>query len=225
MNGFIFASGVNSAGHGNDAKHVFRPGAECFKKINKIPQDIFYFDHREKDALLRKQIINKIKTMYCHDGGGLDVIAYFGHGIPRGLPSCGFYSEGHHHHPTNEVVELAHAIAGKCKPQVKIILYACSAGKLPHSFAGALASALAAKNARVFGHTCVGHSFGNPFVTVFEGSRMGRFVIGPGDPQWKAWCTAIRAGNSNNPLKHPLWAQFPFMSDHEIRHHVALGGK
>jgi len=223
MNAFIFASGVNS--QGNDSTGAFRPGAECFKKINKVQQDIFYFDHNENKANLRQRICGKIKTMFCHDGGGLDAVVYFGHGWPNGLVSAGFWSEGTHHKPSNEVLDLAHAIAAKCKPSVKVILYTCLSGSLPRSFAGALADALRTKNPRVFGHTCAGHSFGNPFVTVFDGSHIGRYVIPPGDPQWNAWCKAIRAGNSNNPTQHPLWAKFPFMQDHEIRQHVAMGGK
>jgi len=222
MNGFIFASGVNDPKHGNDATGAFRPGAQAFKKIHKIPQDIFYFDHNEKDAVLRKKILTRLATLPCDDGEGLDVVAYFGHGIPRGLPSAGFYSEDRSHKVTEYVKDLAFAIASTCKQSVKVVLYACSAGSLPHSFAGALAVALGSQDALVFGHTCSGHSFGNPYVSVFDCGHTGRFVIDPKDPQWKTWAKAIRAGNSNDPTKHPLWAEFPFMDEDEIR--TALAG-
>src|SRR5512135_3128055 len=87
MNGFIFASGVNNPNHGNDAKGAFIPGAKAFKKIHKIPQEIFYFDHREADATLRTKILDKFMVTPCEDPDGFDVVAYFGHGIKRGLPS------------------------------------------------------------------------------------------------------------------------------------------
>src|SRR5262249_54307696 len=93
MNGFIFASGVDNPKHGpHDANGAFRPGAQAFKKVHDIPQDIYYFDWRDKDADLRRRILDKLTTVPCDDPDGLDVVAYFGHGISRGLPSAGFYS-------------------------------------------------------------------------------------------------------------------------------------
>jgi hypothetical protein len=218
MNGFIFASGVNNPKFGKaDSVHAFQPGARAFKKIHGIPQDIFYFDWQEKDAVLRQKILNKIRTIPVDDNDGLDVVAYFGHGIQHGLPSAGFYSTDHSGKPTGQVQELASAIASVSKNEVRVVLYACSAGALPTSFAGALATALNSSNAAVFGHTISGHTFGNPYVTVFTSSHVGRYVVAPGSKNWHAWAKAIRAGNANDPTKHPLWAKFPFMSEDEIR--------
>jgi len=223
MNGFIFASGVNDPrwGHGTDSTNVFRPGAEAFKKIHGIRQDIFYFDYREKDAVLREKIVNKLKTVPCSDGKGLEVVAYFGHGIPHAINSAGFHAKKGSAIITDDVRKLADAIASKCKQKVKVILYACLAGTLPTSFAGVLATALKPKEATVFGRTKSGHAFGNPYYTKFEGGHTGRFVIPPGDPLWNAWMKEIMAGNSRDPKKHPLWAKFPFMSEQEIRASLA----
>src|SRR5262249_49980551 len=56
MNGFIFASGVDNPKHGpHDATGAFRPGAQAFKTVHNIPQDIYYFDWRDKDADLRRR--------------------------------------------------------------------------------------------------------------------------------------------------------------------------
>ena len=206
MNGFIFASGVNH--HGNDANGAFRPGAEAFKKIHGIPQPIFYFDHNESHAKLRDKILTRLLTTPCADPNGLDVIAYFGHGIQNGLPSAHLYLD--------DVQALASAISSTSKQEVRVVLYACSAGTLPTSFGSRLASALNTTDSAVFGHQTVGHSFANPYVTIFDTCHVGRYVVEPGSPNWKTWAREIRAGNEHTMSK-TLWARFPFMSEDEIR--------
>ncbi len=124
MNGFIFASGVNdpSKGAGADATGAFRPGAEAFKRINGIRQDIFYFDWRVAAGELRRTILERLRTVPCDDPDGLDVVAYFGHGIPRGLSSAKFYSSDTAGRPSADVQELASAIASVSKNEVRIVL-------------------------------------------------------------------------------------------------------
>ena len=218
MNGFIFASGVDNPNHGpHDATGAFRPGAQAFKKVHNIPQDIFYFDWRDKDADLRQRILDKLATVPCDDPDGLDVVAYFGHGISRGLPSAGFYSEDHAHKVRSDAQDLAAAIASVSKHEVRVVLYACSAGQLPTSFASALATALNSTDAAVFGHDRIGHSFANPYVTIFQPGSPGRYVVEPGSTNWKAWAKAVRAGNSLHPARDNFWARFPFMSEDEIK--------
>jgi hypothetical protein len=208
MNGFIFASGVNQPGYPNDAMGAFRPGAEAFKKIFAIPQPIYYFDWQDPAATKRGKILNKIRTVACDDSDGLDVVAYFGHGVQKGLSSADFYRDN--------ASDLASAIASVSKWNVRVVLYACSAGALQESFASALASALNSTDAAVFGHTSAKHAFANPDATAFTGS-VGRWVVAPGSPNWSAWEKAIAAGNSLDPTKKSLWARFPFMSENEIR--------
>jgi hypothetical protein len=215
MNAFIFAPATNS--HGNDANGAFRPGAQAFKKINGTPQDIFYFDWRDGEAAKRKKIISKLLSTPCDDPDGLDAVVYFGHGTTNALESAGFRANASSKAPRTDIMDLASAIASVCKHDGRVILYACSSGSLPTSFASALATALGTTDAVVFGHTCVGHSFTNPYVTTFEAGSSGRFVVEPGSRNWRAWVKAIHAGNTNDPTKNPLWAQFPFLDDDAIR--------
>ena len=217
MNGFIFASGVNNPKYPGDATGAFRPGAVAFKEIHNIPQDIFYFDYNDPPATLRKKIVDKLKTLPCEDDEGLDVVAYFGHGIPRGLSSAQFYTNDKTFDVTADVTELASAIKATCKQTVRVVLYACSAGALPHSFAGALSVALGSQDAQVFGHTVLGHSFANAMVAVFDCGHTGRYLVDPSATEWSKWLKEINAGNSNDPTEHPLWAKFPFMTNEEIR--------
>jgi hypothetical protein len=206
MNGFIFASGVNH--HGNDSTGAFRPGAEAFKRIHSIPQPVFYFDHNDAGAKLRKKILDRLMTLPCDDPDGLDVVAYFGHGVQNGLPSAHFYMD--------HVQELAAAIIATSKHEVRVILYACSAGKLPTCFASALATAMNTTDAAVFGHHTVGHSFANPYVTTFDIGHVGRYVVQPGSSNWHTWSKAIRDGNAHPRTKTP-WARFPFQCEDEVR--------
>jgi len=208
MNGFIFASGVNQPGYPNDAIGSFRPGAEGFKKIHGIPQPIFYFDWQSSAADKRRTILSALRSVQCDDPDGLDVVAYFGHGVKDGLSSAEIYK--------GQAQELAFAIGSVSKWNVRVVLYACSAGQLQDSFGQALSSALASSEAAVFGHTTAKHAFANPDVTVFTG-YFGRWVVPLNSPDRAAWVRAIEAGDSDPVTKNPLWAQFPFMGEDEIK--------
>jgi hypothetical protein len=209
MNGFIFASGVNQPGFPNDAVGSFRPGATWFKKINGIKQEVFYFDYSEAAATKRQKILAKLRSTASDDDDGLDVVAYFGHGIQGGLASADIYKE--------HAMELAYAIAAVSKNNVRVVLYSCSSGALVDSFAGALAQALGSTEACVFGHTSAKHAFANPDVTVFNGgSTVGSYVVDPSSGDWSKWKKAIEAGNALDPSKNPLWATFPFMGKDEL---------
>jgi hypothetical protein len=209
MNGFIFASRVNKPGKG-DATHVFRPLAETFKRVHNVPQSILYFDHTDRDATTRQQVLNGLRTTPCADPDGFDFIAYFGHGAPTSLPSAGFRLA--------DVQDLASAIVATSKHEVRVILYACSAGALPTSFASALSHALNMTAAAVFGHTTSGHAAANPHVTTFSIGNPGRYVVAPGSSHWSAWRRALQAANDKDRrATETLWARFPFMSEEAIR--------
>lgn len=213
MNGFIFASGVNDPNHGygHDSSGAFRPGAEAFKEIHAIPQEIFFFDYRLRAAELRSSIINTLLTLPCPDPTGLDVVAYFGHGIRTELTSAGFRLG----RDTNDVVSLAKAISATCKHDVRVVLYACDAGQLPKSFAWGLANALNSFGGRVYGHQNTRHAFCNPHVTVFETGGIGRYLVEQGSPYWSGWARQLRAA-AGHETEHTLWATFPFMTEDEL---------
>src|SRR5262249_51617386 len=208
MNGFIFASGVHQPGYPNDADGVFRPGAEGVKKLHGIPQPICYFDWQSSAADKRRTILSALRSVQCDDPDGLDVVAYFGHGVKDGLSSADIYK--------GQVQELAFAIGSVSKWNVRVDVYASPAGLVQDSFGQALSSALASPESAVFGHTTARHAFANPDVTVFTGNA-GRWVVALDSPDRAAWVAAIKAGDSIPVTKNPLWAQFPFMGEDEIK--------
>jgi hypothetical protein len=211
VNGFIFASGVNEPGK-NDADGSFRPGAQTFRKIHDVPQSIFYFDHNDSSKKTRQKILDKLWTAPCEDPDGFDFIAYFGHGTKTSLSSAGFKDK--------HAQDLAAAIIGTSKHEVKVILYACSAGYLPTSFASELSKALNSTAATVIGHQIGGHSWANPHYTVFEHGSPGRYLVPKSSPYWSGWERAINDGNKFMKSR-TLWARFPFMSEDEIDFEVA----
>jgi hypothetical protein len=209
MNGFIFASSVNTPDKA-DATTVFRPCAEAFKRIHNVPQSILYFDHNDSGAATRQQVLNRLRTTPCEDPDGFDFIAYFGHGSPSSLPSAEFRMA--------DVQDLAQAIVATSKHEVRVILYACSAGALPTSFASALSHALNMTDAAVFGHTTSGHAAANPHVTTFSIGNPCRYVVAPGSSHWSAWRSALQAAKyRERRATETLWARFPFMSEDAIR--------
>lgn len=209
MNAFIFASGVNEKGL--DADWGFRLGAEEFKKIHQIPQPICYFDWRKSRADRRKKIIDDLISVGCDDPEGLDAVVYFGHGQSDALLSAGFYSPQGGNVITDEVQDLANMIVATSKHDVKVILYCCSSGKLMNSFAGSLSAAMAPMDARVYGHTVKGHTFANAYVSLFESSMVGSYLVEEGSKAWPSWKLEMDAANTKNWKRHQLWALFPFM--------------
>ncbi len=198
MTALILTPDANSA-HRNDFTGMFLPAAQTFQHahggtIVKIP-------------------LRAVREVYrAIDVHQPDVIAFFCHGLRRGLPQMGV--------SLGQVDELAKRIA-EWSTSPTLILYACSAaeGSGPAGDGGlcdALRDALVAHGAagaRVFGHSNAGRADSNPHVRVFDGSTSlgGRWVVAPGSPHWKAWREA---------LKGPLWAMFPFLRPDELAAHL-----
>jgi hypothetical protein len=59
----------------------------------------------------------------------------------------------------------------------------------------------------VFGHTCAGHGFTNPYVTRYPYTPLDNqpYLIDPQSSFWRQWRTTIKAPNSD------MWMRFPFM--------------
>jgi hypothetical protein len=222
MNGFIFATRIDNPKYGHDATGAFKIGAEGFKKVHNIKQNICWFDWHDKDASLRRQILHGLTTA-SSGTDGLDVVAYFGHGISNSLTSAGFYSKKNSPEITPDVRSLATAIIMNCKPNVRVVLYCCSAGELTNSFASALSSALLGTNAVVFGHTNAKHSYCNPYVGVFDANHMGHYFVTPYGQIWKPWVAELNKATGAHPEKHPLWAQYPFLNRFQLA--MAMGLK
>ena len=196
--GLILAPAHNSPARRADATGAFHPGAQRFQTIHRLPDPVL-FDNLASEGERRRVVLDAIQSA----PGPLDVIAYFGHGTVNGLSSAGFRSQ--------HVGELAEAIRANTRDGAPVVLYACSAGSFG-GFAEALAGMINVGPVRdeycrvVYGHTCSGHSFYNPYVTHFP-SRA--YVIQPGSSEFGGWRTALRSSD--------LWARFPFLNDGDIR--------
>lgn len=200
--GLVLAPAYNSPTRRADATGAFHPGARQFQRIHGLPDPVL-FDNRQSAPACRRAVLDAIQAA----SGPLDVIAYFGHGLVNALSSAGFRSQ--------DIGELAEAIRAKCRDGAPIVLYACSAGAFG-GFAEGLANAINVGPLRdeycrvVYGHTCSGHSFYNPYVTHFPARA---HVVQPGSLDFPRWRNALRTTN--------LWARFPFLGDAQI--HAEIG--
>ena len=85
-------------------------------------------------------------------------------------------------------------------------------------FAEKLADELAGHQSRadrrmeVYGDTCSGHSFYNPFVTCFPAREL---IVPPRTRLFRQWREALRRGD--------LWARFAFMSDEAMQAEITGG--
>ncbi len=162
-----------------------------------------------RDGRIRREI-RKMK-------GGLDVLAIFDHGTPRGLPRM--------RESYKCVAGLAKTIAGVTR-KITIILYACSCGRgwwkrrwknkadievqvdsySPRDgYAVALCCELSklGVDAEIFAHLTAGHTTRNPFV-VWVG-RVGNMIFReawgyPRSPHWKQWKADMRG-----PKRFTFW--------------------
>ncbi len=198
MTTLILTPDGNTQNH-KDFTGAFWPGAQTFQHAH--------------GGTIVKVPLRAVREVYrAIDVHQPDVIAFFCHGLRRGLPQMGI--------SLGQVEELSKRIA-EWSTSPTLILYACSAaeGSGPAGDGGlcdALRDHLVAAGAagcRVFGHSTAGHAFQNPHVRVFDAATNvgGRWVVVPGSPHWKAWREA---------LKGPLWAMFPFLGPDELAAHL-----
>jgi hypothetical protein len=107
------------------------------------------------------------------------------------------------------------AIRLAAAPGCRIILYACTSGE-PGCFGNQLSKLLEYKYT-VWGHTCSGHSFTNPFVTryPFDGDTTS-FLVEPDGPLWRKWYSLIKG-------KSDIWARYPFLSNEAVEAEIQTG--
>lgn len=194
--GLVLAAGKNVLG-----REEFQRGAKAFCALYKLSPPVLI--DTEKDKLSREA--NRLKSQAVYDAmekavdGTLDVIAFFGHGMPDSLPTFGLV--------TGDIERLAPRIKAKCKSKAAILLYACSAGAFG-GFASTLAYAVNGGSGTenrcimVYGHLNDGHTYHNAQCSYFPGPG---YVVPPTSPLFRSWYQRM--------WHTDLWARFPFMSD------------
>jgi hypothetical protein len=191
---FAIAAGQNTGGR-NDATGAFLPAAQKFGSAYNCPWR--QFDNVGAASVVRKRFFDTIKT---HCPGGTNLFAYFGHGIPGGLPSASVYGDN--------LDELLKVLLPKIAKPFVAVLYACSSGS-PQGFTGKLRSKLGS-DVWVYGHTSVGHTFSNPDVSEEASSNSPSFrqLYASGDELRGPWAEALKYSD--------LWLRFPLMEDTSI---------
>lgn len=187
MRGLVFAQSINKPGR-HDANGAFLPGSRHFTVIHGLPKTVLLDDKHDREKMLDA----------IAEARDLDVIAYFGHGTRSSLPSADIH--------WRDLTTLAPLVKQAAGADCQIVLYACSAGEVG-CFANQL-SKLMDYRYTVWGHTCVGHSYTNPYVTYFPNLR-SPYLIDPQGPLWTKWRKLIKG-------KSDVWARFPFMSQADL---------
>jgi hypothetical protein len=200
----IFTPDRNS-GTRRDFTGAFLPEAQAFAKLH------------DAGPIVRVNVAEPLRERTNHvlaaiqAVGQVDVLAFFCHGFPRGLQLVGdrtvrVAGSVHVEARQETMRKLAAAIAAHATPNVRVVLYACSAGDGPRrdgdeGFADSLRDALCSAGATrcvVFAHTTAGHATQNPHVRVFagEGSAVGgtggTWIAAPGSKLWPAWRRGLR---------------------------------
>lgn len=202
MRGLVFAQSKNQEGRA-DASQVFIPNAERFAQFYGLGKPIFFDEHARGEEKVPEKIYRALD-----EARGLDVIAYFGHGLPHGLPSARMKWKDH--------VEFAKHIQTASSGPCRVLLYACSAGQ-PGYFASTLQKDLGGSY-MVVGHANAGHAVRNPNVTRFPAAPGQEYVIKPGSGLWRAWYCALACTYPTGDL----WMRFPFMTQNEIEYELQL---
>jgi hypothetical protein len=182
-----------NVGTQNDATGAFHVGAHAFSKAYNCPWR--KYDNSVSTDRTRKNFYDAIDQA-CP--AGLELFAYFGHGIKNGLPSPHVYSDKH-------LDELVEVLRPKISKPFVAVLYACSSGA-----AGGLSGKLREKfggDVWVYGHTSVGHSFMNPDVSeeATDKSPGYRTFYPYGSDLRAAWAEALKFTD--------LWMRFPLLTD------------
>lgn len=210
MNLLVVTPDRNSAGK-KDFTGAFLPEARSFaRRHGADPGDCHVrVDLGASMAKRRKQLLSAIDAVR-----DLEAIAFACHGLRRKLPQLGWN--------VSNVGELASVIAKRARPEVRVVLYACSAGEgdgpaSDNGFADRFRDALCESGATdcwVDAHERAGHTTRNPFVRRFEGlgSQVGGpggyFLVTPGSARWKPWRAKLRT---------PFRFDFPLLAAAEIQ--------
>jgi hypothetical protein len=223
----IFTPDRNT-GDRRDFTGAFAPEASAFAKLYKSGPVI----RINVEAPLRDRTDHVIAAINA--GGPIDLLAFFCHGFPEGLQLVG--DRAIRARSGSVLVEaradttrrLAEAIAKHARPELRVALYACSAGAGAvldgnEGFADRLRDALCAAGVTrctVYAHTTAGHATQNPHVRMFAGDGSpvggtgGSWIVAPGSKLWPAWRRALRTD---------LRFRFPLLTLAQIHTELASG--
>ncbi len=193
----------------NDVGGAFMPETWYFSYYNFAPYESTYIVDNGECAEVHGEIKNPVSAAQMKrkvldvldsfpSGENLSVIAFFCHGWHAGI-QIGFRTNTqitYRSMEMNDTDALAQAIARISKPDIKVVLYACSAGDTDDSFAAHLRDSLVrhCPNCRVDAHKTVGHSTQNPRVNRFEGPEgsAGQMIVDQSDHHlWHKWTTLL----------------------------------
>ena len=255
----------------NDVGGAFAPEACYFAYYNNLPYDHIHIidngDDNVRAAAARRADV--VQVLDEHPAGELlSAVVFFCHGWAHGC-QLGF--------SIDTLTELVEKLAARCRPDVRIILYACGTASSPEEeslvvrrdgmtaeereaarddlaaraaviaeqeagiggFAFTLRDLLVATNpdCQVIGHVTAGHATRNPEVRRFSapagsggvrpiphgsgprGHRRGE-VADPSYELWHRWAYTLAHPFDADRPSALIW-HFPFMSDEEIRTHLA----
>lgn len=206
QNAFVFAPRYRKADKVADAA-TFQARARAFCSHFGFTSPYIFDNDGDDDNLAdgrfpvvrRRAIIEELDRR----PGPINVVAYFGHGLRRGLSSAGFLGD-------HGLQEFADALARNINPRSVIILNACSCGH-PGGFAEQLGPALVSRGVRatIYAHNNSGHTTNNPTKRRYPG---GDYLIAPGDKRFRSWRQALWGTD--------LWARYPFMEPEQIAREV-----
>lgn len=219
----------------NDVGGAFLPESYYFSYYNFAPIESTYIVDNGECANVRGEIKNpvsannlKSKVLEVLDGLPADqkkkVIAIFCHGWPTGI-QIGFRTNtgvSYRDSSVSDINALASAISRISAPDVKIVLYACSAGADDSGFAASLRDQLVQNcpQCRVDAHKTPGHATHNPHVNRFEGSSgsPGQMIVDPSDHHlWRKWTALL--SNAFGQHSTLLW-KFSQMTIAEIHEYL-----
>lgn len=197
----------------NDVGGAFMPESYYFSYYNFAPLESTYIVNNGECANIHGRIKNPVSYTQrketvlnvldsLPENQPKEVIAFFCHGWPTGI-QFGFQTDtgvSYRNRSISDVDALAEAIARIATADVKIILYACSAGADDNSFAAQLRDRLVESRplCRIDAHKTRGHSTQNPQVNRFESpaGSSGQMIVSPSDGElWRKW---------SNILHHPF---------------------
>lgn len=206
MNALIVTPDRDSRGR-RDFTGAFLPEALAFAKHHG-----FTWHEHVKVKLDTSEQSRRMQLLTAIEGAPrLDLIAVFAHGLMMKLPQLGW--------SITNVADLARAVVRNAAPDIRIVLYACSAaaGLGPGGdlgFADELRDELVrvgAVDCQVDAHYGAGHTTQNPRVRRFLGTGSGRggtWIVEPESPGWPRWV---------HLLKGTLRFDFPLRSLQELR--------